>query len=232
MKSAINHHFQYAGKEIDWLPMDTQQRYEENLKNNRALLEQYGWIDAKFTYRFNSHGFRCEAFSHDPSVVFLGCSLTLGLGLPVNDTWASLVAKKLNLANFNLALGGAANDTSFRLAYHWLPVIKPQIVIYCSTFAHRLEMITHDNWMDVAMPNFVSPIWGDTFYQSWTDNEANEFYNSEKNCLAVQKLCHDQGIKFVSVSATDLGRVDLARDLAHPGVQANRDFADAVLKKI
>ena len=85
-----------ANRTVKWLPWDTEERYIENLKLNPQALENNGWINKEFTYQFNSFAFRCEEFTNDPSILFLGCSHTVGVGLPIEHTWPTVVANKLN----------------------------------------------------------------------------------------------------------------------------------------
>ena len=58
-------YLEHANQEISWCPMDTLKLFVENMsrKEKKFLLMEYGWIDSKFTYKFNSHGFRCQEFS-------------------------------------------------------------------------------------------------------------------------------------------------------------------------
>ena len=88
---------EYANKSLDWLPMDTKELYEKNLKEKYQLLKQHDWIDKSFTYKFNSHGFRCEEFTNKPTIMVLGCSFTCGIGLPIEFIWPELISKNLNL---------------------------------------------------------------------------------------------------------------------------------------
>ena len=77
--------------------MDTEERYLENLKLKRPEMESNGWINQEITYKFNSFAFRCNEFTSDPSILFLGCSHTVGVGLPIEHTWPTIVANNLNL---------------------------------------------------------------------------------------------------------------------------------------
>ena len=118
-----------ANRTVKWLPQDTEELYLENLKSNQLALERNGWIDTEITYKFNSFAFRCEEFTNDPSILFLGCSHTVGVGLPVEHTWPTIVANKLNLKCYNLGQGGGSADTAYRLGSHWIPKILPNIVV-------------------------------------------------------------------------------------------------------
>ena len=120
----------YASRSLNWLPMDSEELYLNNLKNpaQYELLKTHNWIDSNFTYKFNANGFRCNEFTSDPTIMFIGCSHTIGIGLPEDNTWPSIVSKKLNMACANLGQGGGSADTAFRLCHGWIDQIKPKIV--------------------------------------------------------------------------------------------------------
>ncbi len=217
-----------ANREINWLPMDSEERYKENLKYRSDILEKYGWLDSKFTYKFNSHGFRCDEFTSDPSIVFLGCSYTVGVGLPIETTWPYIVSKKLGLRCYNLGIGGSSNDTAFRLALHWLKEIKPKIVVFCRTFPTRIDIFS-DKGVIANPAEEVS----DFYLKHWTNNPHNLMLSMEKNSLAINKLSDMINAKFVMVSVEQFNPFpDFARDLAHPGVLTNIRVSNLVLSKI
>ncbi len=218
----------YANQEIDWLPMDTEDRYKENLKYRSDILKRYGWLDSKFTYKFNSQGFRCEEFTLDPSIVFLGCSMTAGIGLPVEATWPSLVSKNLNLKCYNLGIGGTSNDTAFRLAYYWLEKIKPKIVVFCQTYPSRMEIFSANGILSDPAKEV-----SDFYLNHWTTNLHNLELLKAKNNLAINKLADQIGAKYIPIDVNMFEPfTDYARDLAHPGVLTNIRVSNLVLSKI
>ena len=234
MNINISPHYKYANQILHWLPMDTEKLYQHNLEHHLTELQKYNWVDSTFTYKFNSHGFRCNEFSNEPSAVFLGCSLTQGVGLPIENTWANIVANQLNLKCYNLGIGGGSNDTTFRLAYSWLEIIKPKIVILCSPLPERLELLSLD-CMFQLLPNSSQTQPGLDFYKHWCINENNGLLNKTKNVLAIENLCSRQNIKFIAADCIDLlldPDMDLARDLCHPGIKSNLAFAQHVLSLV
>ena len=207
--------------------------YQKNLIKNRSQLEQYNWIDRPITYRFNSHGFRADEFDlTNPSVMFVGCSHTLGMGLPVESTWAHRVSAELKLKNYNLGVGGASNDTAFRLAHNWIDQLKPDVVVFLSTERTRLELHIDDGLLyDLSVWPVGFPI-VDTFMQGWHSNDTNSNMNYLKNTLAIKQLCSDRRIKYIQQEALSITMTDRARDLQHYGEITNRRIADILLDKI
>lgn len=250
---------QYIGKSVKWFATDSEEAYVNNLKIRRHKLEEYGFIDAEITYTFNQYGFRSEEFVDDAdSIVFLGASDTVGVGLALEDTWTYQVASALNLRHYNLSIGGLAGDGAFRLAYHWLEKLKPKVVVLMSPKNVRLEAIddrTEQRWYWQLSPflkksssngnnnsyrrkETVDDL--DRFYKIWTSSEDNFILNQAKNEMATERLTENINAKFVKcdsnrdwwtspITGTPL---DMARDLEHAGKKSNLAITDLVLSKI
>jgi hypothetical protein len=227
MKLDYNPYSVYANQELYWLPTDTEELYRKNLCEKHELLDKNGWIDKKFTYKFNSHGFRGDEFCQDASIVFLGCSNTVGIGLPWESTWAKIVADTLGLKCFNLGIGGASNDLCFRMAYTWLNKLTPKICVFCQTYEDRLEV--WDNTRVVWDPYKEFP---EFYLGTWQSTDLNKSILAEKNKLAIEQLCYRDSIKFFHINVRELNYFDLARDLLHNGMKSHRRMANKVLARI
>lgn len=217
----------YANSILEWLPMDTYELYVKNLSSRYNELKKFDWIDKTFTYQFNSHGFRCDEFSHNDSIMFLGCSHTCGIGLPVHETWASTVAETLGLHNSNLGVGGSSLDTAFRLCHGYIDLIKPKVVVLMRPPGIRFELVSNHEVMNI---NPSMPI---SLYESWSIDENNNYFNCERNILAIKMMCADRHIKLTVIDWTELQRTDsLARDLAHFGTKSHKSAAYKILNLI
>ena len=231
---SLYHSFYYkkfAGQSLNWCPSDTESLYNENYKKNFELLRSNGWIDTKFKYTFNSQGFRCGEFNSNPSIMFLGCSYTMGIGLPIETVWSTMVAKQLDLQCVNLAVGGSASDTAFRLCLGWIDRIQPQIVVFLEPPGFRIELISgHKN--KILSITYQYPY--EQFISEWNITDDNNYLNALKNKLAIKSLCNDRNIKYLHFDYTQLtdNTLDLARDLEHSGPKTHRRFADYVIEKI
>lgn len=222
----------HANITIDWCPMDTQELYELNLKTRRDDLDKFGWIDNKVSYTFNEHGFRCPSFENKPSIMFLGCSHTLGIGINIEDTWGHLVSKELNLRCINLGQGGGTNDTAFRLGYHWIPKLKPKIVFLLQPDSSRIEIISRSRNIQFLSTGQKIPVQWQRWYNDWLLVDSNSVLNFQKNTLALSEICKQNRAKFRYVSSDDIPQWDKARDLAHDGVISNSKFVTLVLSLI
>lgn len=223
----------YANKTLNWLPMDTQERYNQNLKENFDLLHRFGWIDQQIEYKFNSHGFRTKEFMDLPSAVFLGCSHTAGVGLPVENTWPYYVSNNINLHCYNLAIGGGSNDLAFRISYYYLEKLKPKIVFLLSPEPARIEILTPNDVLSI-IPNDKDQQVG-YYYKLFLSNDKNFILNQQKNILGIESLCNRLKIKFVYIDepyAIETNSLDLARDLMHKGPESNFNLAQRFLNML
>lgn len=222
----------FANTTQDWLVGDIEEFYLKNLKTKFDLLQSNGWIDYKFNYKFNSYGFRCKEFTKNPTLMTLGCSMTVGIGLPVEHIWPELVAKNLNLECANLGIGGSSHDTAFRMCYGYIDIVKPKLVILMGPARPRFEVI-HDNNACNLTPVSVAINGDDSFFKTMIHPQ-NEFFNFQKNYLAIKLMCMERNIKFLYYPTTEFVWVanDYARDLSHPGIKAHELTANKILKKL
>jgi hypothetical protein len=71
---------EYANTKLQWLPSDTEELFIKNKKEKLKELKAGGWLNTEIEYSFNSYGFRSEEFSTSSSILYLGCSFTVGIG--------------------------------------------------------------------------------------------------------------------------------------------------------
>ena len=224
-----------AGKELEWLPSDTEELYNKNLKENYNLLKEFNWIDSNITYKFNKHGFRSNEFCEKDNILFLGCSYTFGIGLPLYKTFPQIVCKKIGLECFNLGLPGSSNDTAFRLAHIWIKQLKPKLVVLVSPVETRFELLIHDKGSNDIESRFITTM--DQLVNTsneplWLNTDQNGIINREKNRMAINHICNNLKIKILDIDVNELVSVDSARDLMHPGLRSHQNFADKIINLI
>lgn len=227
--STLHPNLDFANQELDWFPMDSELTYYKNLEYKRFEMEKYGWIGSNFTYKFNSHGFRGDEFNTGAgtSIMTLGCSHAMGIGLPLENTWTYLVTKRMGLKNFNLSIGGGSNDLAFRLAHNWIRQLKPKLVIFMITHSTRLEVLDSYNSHQYNIDNDIDNN-KDLLWKRWIVNEVNSNMNAIKNTMAIQHLCDSQKIKLILTTHMVGKEVDFARDLSHAGIKTNEIIADNI----
>jgi hypothetical protein len=203
---------------------------EQNFKNIQDTRYQgYSmWQADSFTYKYNSFGFRsCEFDLKEtkPKILTLGCSHTVGVGVPQHDNWPEQFGRRYfsDHAIYNAGLGGAGADTVARLAINMIPIIKPKIVAVMWPSLYRFE--TYQN----------NPV----FNGAWTmeeDNlqyEDNTAYNNQtKNKAILELLQKIYGFTLLSINWDDVvNKVydtvtwTKGRDGAHLGVEWHQQMA-------
>jgi uncharacterized CHY-type Zn-finger protein len=146
-------------EEWQWNPMDLESAW----KPTNSGLPNYA-KDA-FTYKFNSHGYRSDEFAvhSDFPILFMGCSMTEGVGLPINEIWPSFILEKMkklsqfagkSLPMFNIAVGGGGLDMQARCLAETIDHIKPKLIVYMHFSSYRREFCIKDdyarNWLPVC----------------------------------------------------------------------------------
>lgn len=231
-----------ANETWSWCNTDTPELWESNRLSQADRLNKYGWWEPQnIEYSFNSQGFRSEEFDPDrKGIMFLGCSISMGIGLHSKDTWCERVSQNLGLPCWNLSQGGAGIDTMFRVAEHWIPQLKPlRVMMLCPPA--RFEILDIQNQSQVILPaeqqnkkhTTTDPL--AEFYRRWISNPENIRLHNLKNVWATERLCDHLNIPLHHWTWADMfdNKVDdFARDLMHPGAQVQAQFAHQVLREI
>lgn len=232
----------HAGKHTVWLDTDTHGLFKEHLRDatKSSWLERLGWTRDNPTYKINHHGFRAPEFKKDePNIVFLGCSHTVGVGINLSDTFSHHVSQSLGLQNYNLGKGGSSNQTAFRLGLHWIPKLKPKIVVLMSPSNSRSEIILGEQAINLGVHSSRDQpdLW--PCIKARLRDEQNLTLDALAHQMALEKISTDVGAQFFKFEAEgDLKVVDqnteldLGRDLLHPGKLTHKRTADHILAKI
>lgn len=212
-----------------WFNLDSEEAYKANLRTHYKELEELGYIDSDIEYCLNSEGLRSEEFQSEPSIIFLGCSFTFGLGLRQSDTWPWIVSEAMGLRMNNLAVCGGSNDTAFRMFETHAWALNPKITILLSPDRARTELIL-ENSVKMYTANQIDDLDSNLWWKEWLSNERNHYLNYRKNILALRLLCQRRNSGFWVYSCDQLlPTIDRARDLKHPGRRSNRQFAERVI---
>jgi hypothetical protein len=236
-----------AGKTLDWHASDHHVTYDENYLHKKHLLEKGGWIDREIEYKFNQYGFRCDGFSkyHNRNpILFLGCSHTVGVGLPIEQTFPYILSKKLNLHYYNLGVSGSSNKTMFRLAHAWIPKLKPCKVIVLYNDVGRTEFADGNNeefkhfvptdFSENAKPkiNLKYAEW----YKSWLTMPVNGRMESSMVMNGIENICRKQNIELYQFNSTtkifQKMACDWAKDLIHYGPITHEKWAQHIEQTI
>lgn len=165
----MNKHYPYitarAGLTEKWSPSDDRYHYRETLRNGQPNLYAPNSID----YKYNADGFRCDEFTAhaDISVVFVGCSITEGIGIHQSEVWATQVLENIRnktqktIPYWNLALGGTGIDTSANVLYWFSKKKKIDYIFANFPPVFRRELSNADgSYSTWASWSCHSPVYG------------------------------------------------------------------------
>jgi hypothetical protein len=233
-KSPQHRNSHQSGKTVYWSGSDTLDQFQTNCKSSvtKELLTNLGFSDTNIIYKYNCYGFRDEEFDYRPGGMAFGCSLTEGVGLPVDDIWPRVLSKLTNTWVWNFGVGGSSLDTVFRLLDFWLPYFTPEFIAICVPSSGRVEIFNHGNPTTLVPQSQIDDNMVKNFYKLWTSSDDNMDITRRKNLLAIEKLCNDRNIQLVALDCSDLIVDTNARDLIHTGITGHREFAKKIKEKL
>ena len=215
-----------------WFPMDNKDVFKGNLKKHPERLKELGWDKTKINYSLDSLGLRNnEDIQHGETyTLFLGCSFTFGIGVPVENTWPYYFMQELGCKGYNAGHPGYGIDANFRSLYYLTQKgYKFDRVVMLNT-SDRIEIFDKksNNWQIVAWwsehkPELKKVLLHDNFCQ----------LNELKTMNAIQNICTQHNIEFINANSIDtfemhelINNCHSARDLQHPGPNTHKQLAE------
>lgn len=241
---------EFRGQTLKWVGSDHFRNFQKYQPNP--------YTENDITYKYNEYGFRSDNFINSKyRLVFLGCSITEGIGLPLEETFSHLIYTQIkkeigeDFPYWNLGLEGCGLDSITRCYYNFYKQLKPHVVIVLFP-SYRLEYF-HQNWKSILVNDDIDNV----FYKNPHLIDPNVItYNIEKNLaildLLLEKtntaLIWDRWDGFDNVNTSKLETFknyadswqiafsktknsNLARDGKHPGKKTNEEFANMLLNK-
>jgi hypothetical protein len=233
MTPAPSNYLHLANQTVFWDTSDSINNYENNLMDAKhsVLLRDLGYVDYEISYAFNSHGFRTQEFNQSIDVVCFGCSFTMGTGVRFEHTWPARLADLTGLTVVNLGHAGSSNDTAYRMARHYLHVLRPRWAIWLQTDMHRIEIIDEsaNTTINILASDINNLHANNLFVKTWMTSEINQQINRDKNTQAFQQLCHQASVMPIILPHSETEVLDLARDLHHPGPRSYQQLAEKIV---
>ena len=207
-----------------WYLHDSEENY---LKKPHPIYD-----NKSITYTWNSYGYRSDEFEEgSDALMVLGCSHTVGFGLPTEHAWPWLLKQRIDpkLKLYNLAAGGQSNDYVARMAHKTLAVLKPRYLFVLWPHFHRRELQLGEEYIQYSLHDNISPelklsnhLFVDDGYVKYQfiKNKIMTRYIAESNSVVFhQATLHD-------VNPNGASYPDLARDHAHNGLPWNQNVCD------
>jgi len=83
-----------------------------------------------FDYTNNSWGFRCNHTALPVDIMAFGCSITYGVGVPQNRTWASVLAQRLGATVANYGIPGLSTRECSHMFTQLTRFIQPKTAVF------------------------------------------------------------------------------------------------------
>jgi hypothetical protein len=223
-----------------WNPKKIQTKWSgtDNVDRFKQNPDFAKWQDIDITYDFSNEGFRTYDFDSlmgKEIDVALGCSHTMGVGLPIDWIWPSLVEKNRPYPMLNLGLGAGTSDTVARILTNITGLFQINTVFIFWPNFRRFE-IYKDERADFIIPNHSE------LYHIWNMNPDISLQRFHKNKLIVE-LLHDRVESIVGPVYSDVKSevkkqltgydiLDHARDGMHFGPETHKLVAKLLLEKL
>lgn len=234
--------FEFGGKSKHWL--------------SQHVTQTYDWDKHPFTYKWNSLGLRGPEpdYNANQKILTIGNSLTLGQGVPVENSCIHLLAEELQADYINLSEFFVLTDCIDQLL-ELAPKYNPDVVlIWTGRFITGLDMIT--NYGLKKIPDFKDPDARSRVNSAMFNTSANVVRMFE---ALVKETCPNAKAYWVTPEADANSRprdswlneevwsksdfdvikinlfdsvVDLGRDNQHPGIESHKRLRDLICKHI
>ncbi len=105
---------------LNWYPRDDEETFNKNWDNQktRDILIQCGWTKTSIKYNSNRQGFRMNVDLNEvvPGICdfYLGCSMTFGIGVNLEDTWQIKMSNRLGILGLNFGIPGGSIESGYR----------------------------------------------------------------------------------------------------------------------
>jgi len=212
--------FEFLSDEREFVNIDNQEQFRINCQ---MLGPGWRWYDQSFTYRINSHGYRMDKNLCDVNfnqyLAFFGCSYTVGIGLPLEETFAYRIASQTKMDYINAAVPCASCD--FVLAN------VTELMRHAPTPPKAVVI----NWPDIARTMYWKKNQRIDFFPNIKITEANRHWAmsyrayilEETNMLnrfdmarnAVRTMCQLAGVPLIEITSEQFTLHDTAFDFAN-----------------
>lgn len=205
---------------------------EKNFKKNKkALGTDWYYYDAPVNYTVNSKNYRCKEFENidwKNSIVLLGCSIAFGVGLDDKNCLATKLEEELGMPVVNLSVPGASTQFSLDTS-----VLVKKLYGNIKGIVFAWSMYSRSVLYEDPIKHIGA--WNIEKYKNLTDYthmmsttrlayETSKFvwHNTPKvDCSYFPDTAQLLGV-------TLLPKIDLARDLSHPGIESTKASAKLI----
>lgn len=184
-------------KNITFVFTDSEDLFELNCR----IRKNWVWKDRLFGYQFNSLGYRMnkevETVDFDNYFAFFGCSHTVGIGLPLEETFAYRISREHKVDYVNGAVGGASSDFVFYNFTHFISSVPkmPKVVVINWPDLNRMCVNDSTNTIRFYCPAMTHGISFDKVYKIYMLEHNQQLFKLKYQRQIIQELCKSKGIQ-------------------------------------
>ena len=199
-----------AGTFSTWNKLDNEARYLEVIQDPGMRT----YLPEDFGYQFNSHGFRSEEFDAecDIKILYAGCSVAEGIGLPVEHTWSHHINKFVEaevgseIKRFSVGKAGTSIDACVRYIHVAIESkgFRPDMVIFLVPPLRWNEFVYPVldtlGWMDfVPAPHCIRTKKDEVLFEQYNAfiTPLQRFHEAIKSLLFLKLFLDSKNIPFV-----------------------------------
>jgi len=222
---------------LEFSGTDTKELFEQNLLTQP---KKWHYRTNLVNYKLNNHGYRTYNFNEidwAESVVIFGCSHVFGDGVDDADTLASQLNKIVGIPVINLGMGG----TSMMYSLHNSIILRngypiPKGIVHLWTSPDRSTYYYKNNLHHGGPWNMTPNSYADKWTTDLVHGKCHAVLASMTSKLLWQDTKYYEASYWKDVAkllkCDWIRKVDRARDLKHPGIQANYKLAVNIAKKL
>lgn len=87
-------------------------------------------VSGDFIYQHNKYHFRDKDFVPNTNILCFGCSVTYGIGVPIEHRWTDIVSKNLGLISNNYGIPGLSTSQITLMYLGLLKFVRPKYAVF------------------------------------------------------------------------------------------------------
>lgn len=203
-----------SNKTLNWVHTDNEENFK--IKRNKTGIYYCTYGANDFTYTFNSLGFRSDEFDNSvsPKILYSGCSITMGVGLPLEHIWCSQFNRMLypnkRIPYLNLGVGGDSIAGVVRKIIVLLDTTNfvPDLVIinFPDKFRDEIFFLRDNNIIDnfLYLQHLINPGCSNfqkEIFNAWEKRPGSDIdKENETNFLLLDLFLRSRNIKYYVTS--------------------------------
>lgn len=188
-----------SAKTLNFLHTDTEKLFKSNLDK---LPQDWIWRNRPISYQLNRLGRRMNKEVHEVDFnnyfAFFGCSYTVGIGLPLEETFAYRISQQEKVDYINAAIGGGS------IEFVQADVVKlfssapsyPKVVFVCWPDCVR-TMFWNYNSVNFYLPKRYEHLPSKHLYKQFLLDADNLNYRIANVVESVRTICRLANVKLV-----------------------------------